>query len=88
MDDDFGKYCHPQKAVEMTASGLPFVCANVGYMAQILSAQTELLYDPDSHSDLADKLMWQIEHRQVADITVNTWSQLSDQMYEVLVTAA
>ena len=58
-DNAFGRYCHPQKAVEIMACDVPLVAARVGSMAMLLADKPEWLYDPDDPTSLVRSL----EHR-------------------------
>lgn len=51
-DTPFGRYCFPQKAYEMIASGLPIVAAAVGAMPELLAAMPDRLYREDDAHDL------------------------------------
>jgi glycosyltransferase involved in cell wall biosynthesis len=55
-ENDFGRYCFPQKAREIMACGVPLIAACVGAMKALLHANPEWLYVPDDGVDLARAL--------------------------------
>lgn len=55
-DTPFGRFCFPQKAYEMAASGLPFVGADVGEVARLLAETPSQVYAVDDPASLARSL--------------------------------
>jgi glycosyltransferase involved in cell wall biosynthesis len=52
-DNAFGRYCHPQKAVEIMACNVPLVAARIGSLAQFFKTNPNWLYEPDNPASLA-----------------------------------
>lgn len=80
LNDDFGKYCHPQKAVEMIASRLPFVAAKTGYLSRKLKNSPELLFIPGDYRSLKDAILFQMKNMQITSIPVKSWTQLTESL--------
>ena len=72
-DDEFGRYCLPQKLFEMLACKLPVVAADVGAMRGLVPGADRFLYNPNSISSLADAITAQLEVGYCPDIAVPTW---------------
>jgi exopolysaccharide biosynthesis WecB/TagA/CpsF family protein len=53
----------PRTIVEAFASGLPVIASRIGALADIVTdGKTGLLFDPCNARDLADKMVWAVEH--------------------------
>lgn len=74
-DTPFGRFCFPQKAYEMAASGLPFVGAGVGEVAQMLVTAPSQIYRADDADSLAACLATSIESRPAPIPVPQDWSQ-------------
>jgi teichuronic acid biosynthesis glycosyltransferase TuaC len=62
-DSAFGRYCYPQKAVEMLSCCLPIVMADVGVARELLGGCRSALYRPGDSRDLANAIGWQLANR-------------------------
>jgi teichuronic acid biosynthesis glycosyltransferase TuaC len=62
-DSAFGRYCYPQKAVEMLSCGLPIVMADVGVARELVGGCRSTLYRPGDSRDLANAIGWQLANR-------------------------
>jgi teichuronic acid biosynthesis glycosyltransferase TuaC len=86
--DSFGQYCFPQKAVEMTACGVPFVAARTGALARLMESHPECLYTPGKAKDLARSLEYQLSQPRDPQLRARSWREqalrLHDFMLEVL----
>jgi glycosyltransferase involved in cell wall biosynthesis len=86
-DSKFGRACHPQKLVEMAASGLPIVAAAVGEAGRLLVEQPENLYCPGNALDLAERINSQIQRQQVPDPGIGLeWSYRGKELAELFET--
>lgn len=72
-NNDFGRYCYPQKANEIFACRQSLVAANTGAMSDLLKPYPEYLYQPSTFIDLANKLQEQILTQSKLNLTVETW---------------
>lgn len=72
-DDDFGRYCFPQKAYEMLATNLTVISTNVGDMKIILDQN--LLYAAKDSESLAFKVNQQLSYLTKVDIEIPDWTK-------------
>ena len=83
-DNEFGRYCFPQKAREIMACRVPLIAARVGSMEKLLANQPSWLFEPEDETDLARA----IEHRLYDRITdygmIPSWADLAKEM-EILI---
>lgn len=82
----FGNFCYPQKAVEASACGKPFVTARTGALAQILSDRPGILYEPGNAEALAETIEANLE-RTEAVLEVADWSQIASRLSQLIGTA-
>lgn len=73
LDTPFGRYCFPQKAYEILATGTPVVASDVGAMKDVLAGYPSLLYRPGDSASLAGALRNQLENPQRVDIAIQDW---------------
>jgi teichuronic acid biosynthesis glycosyltransferase TuaC len=73
LDTPFGRYCFPQKAYEILATGTPVVASDVGAMHDLLAAHPTLLYAPGDAASLAERVRTQLESPVSVDITILDW---------------
>lgn len=84
LDNNFGQYCHPQKACEMLACQLPIVAANVGYLSRIFKNTPGVLFTPDDYQDLKTAILFQAEKKLISKFPVKTWQQQSEALIRLL----
>ena len=83
-DDEFGKYCFPQKYYEMVSCELALVAANVGAMSRILADAPELLFQPGDCVSLSNAIEKQInEPVQVKD-KVPVWRDQGNKLLSLI----
>ena len=75
-ENDFGKYCFPQKAREIMACQVPIIAARVGSMAELFSHQPQWLFAPDDAADLALVLENRLRDRTADYENVHSWSDV------------
>lgn len=80
LDTPFGKYCFPQKAYEILATGTPVVASDVGAMADVLAAYPTLLYRPGDAASLADRVRGQLAAPVHVDVEILDWEALIAQI--------
>lgn len=82
-ENDFGKYCFPQKIREIVACDVPVVAARVRSMAELFVDEPQWLYTSDDAVDLAQVL----EHRLNNPITdyqgVFSWSEIAEDLKDI-----
>ncbi|WP_227542646.1 glycosyltransferase family 4 protein [Acinetobacter wuhouensis] len=74
-DDEFGRYCFPQKAYEMLACNLSIVSSEIGDMRVLLNKHSDSLYINRNYQDLANKLSFQLAHHDKIEIPILSWRQ-------------
>lgn len=83
-DNEFGRYCFPQKAREMMACHVPLVAADVGSMTHLLRGHPEWLYDPEDARSLAKAISERLADRATDYGDIPDWSKLSVQLEKIL----
>ena len=74
-DDNFGRYCFPQKAYEMLATNLSIVSTNIGDMKDLVGPHWELLYPAQESKKLAECIIQQLQYHEKIDIHIPDWSE-------------
>lgn len=72
-DDDFGRYCFPQKAYEMLATDLTILSSSVGDMKNLLDSS--LLYPPKDYKTLTLKINQQLYSLIKVNIEILDWKK-------------
>lgn len=72
-DDDFGRYCFPQKAYEMLATELTIIASAVGDMRNLLNESQ--LYSPSDYKGLANRVIQQLNALEKSNIDIPDWKQ-------------
>lgn len=83
-DNEFGRYCFPQKAREIMACRIPLVAAKVGSMMHLLSGHPEWLYDSEDAGSLAKAISDRLSDRTTDYGDIPDWSQLAVQLERIL----
>lgn len=86
-NDDFGRYCFPQKLFEMLGCRLPVVAADVGVMRGLLPGSDRFLFKPDNAESLANIIVAQLGTRHVPELSIPSWRD-SGIMFENLLKVA
>jgi glycosyltransferase involved in cell wall biosynthesis len=84
LENEFGKYCFPQKAREIMACDVPLVAAGVGAMRELLHANPEWLWVPDSSTDLARVLENRLVDHRTNYEGVSSWSEAATRLDGIL----
>jgi glycosyltransferase involved in cell wall biosynthesis len=84
-DDDYGKYCFPQKTREFMACNVPVIAAGVGGLRDIFRGNPHWLYEPGSAGSLARTL-----EKRLSDQTTNYapgpgWRDLAQKLERIMV---
>jgi teichuronic acid biosynthesis glycosyltransferase TuaC len=83
-DDDFGKYCFPQKTREFMACHIPLIAARVGSLKYLLRDHPEWLYEPGSAASLARALETRLLDRRANYGVQPSWSDLGAQLERII----
>jgi glycosyltransferase involved in cell wall biosynthesis len=84
LDNNFGRYCFPQKAREIMACNIPMIAANVGSMKFLLHKHPEWLYEPHDSEDLAHTLERRLTDKSTAYEGILSWDEISVLMGDIL----
>jgi teichuronic acid biosynthesis glycosyltransferase TuaC len=85
-DDDFGKYCFPQKTREFMACNIPVVAAGVGSLLEIFSEHPEWLYHPGDAISLAKVLERRLrDDRRTGYESPPTWPDLAKDLERIMI---
>jgi glycosyltransferase involved in cell wall biosynthesis len=76
LDTPFGRYCFPQKAYEIIATGTAVVASDLGAMRDVLADYPTLLYRPGDASSLADRIRSQLDSPVMAQVPIMDWAEL------------
>jgi glycosyltransferase involved in cell wall biosynthesis len=76
-ENEFGKYCFPQKAREMMACRVPLVAARVGAMEELLSPHPEWLFDPEESEDLARSIEHRLKDPRAQYGDIDSWTDIA-----------
>ena len=79
-ENDFGRYCFPQKTREIMACGIPLIAAGVGSMKEFFFDHPSWLYDPDDATSLAEALEKRLHDQGTGYGDMPDWSELSGQL--------
>ena len=83
-DDEFGKYCFPQKVVEIMACNVPLVAANVGSLAGIFKNSPEWLYEPEDVAALVRTIESRLSDRRTAYDLVPAWVDMATVLHSII----
>ena len=83
-DDEFGRYCFPQKFFEMLACRLPVVAANVGAMRGLLPGSEQHLFNPTSGASLVNAIVAQLGNSQRPAISVPSWQDCGSKFGDLI----
>ena len=83
-DDDYGKYCFPQKTREFMACRIPVIAAAVGALKEMFSDKPAWLYEPGSSNSLADALEKRISDQSTDYPPLPSWTDLARKLEKVM----
>jgi len=82
-ENDFGRYCFPQKAREIMACHVPLVSARVGSMEELFRDRPSWLYEPESAPSLALALERRLKEQDTGYGRVPEWSDLALELEKI-----
>ena len=82
-ENDFGRYCFPQKTREIMACAIPLVAARVGSMEELLRDHPSWLYDPENSGSLAEALERRLSDQFTGYHLMPDWSDLAMKLEEI-----
>ncbi|MBC2732965.1 MAG: glycosyltransferase family 4 protein [Desulfobacteraceae bacterium] len=84
LDNEFGRYCFPQKAHEITACHVSFIAANVGSMARFLSNTPHRLFQPGNAESLMQSIIFNLQNHTPIPSRQPTWNEMAQKMEMVI----
>jgi len=84
-DDDFGKYCFPQKVVEIMACDVPLVAANVGSLKEIFADSPNWLFEPGNIDSLEMAIKNRLHDRRTDYKNAPTWNDMAKVFDSVMI---
>jgi glycosyltransferase involved in cell wall biosynthesis len=84
-ENEFGRYCFPQKAKEIMACDIPLIAARVGSMAELLKDHSEWLFNPDDASNMARVLENRLGDRRTGYKKVLSWSDVAAELEKIFI---
>jgi len=84
-ENEFGRYCFPQKAREIMACNVPLIAARVGSMAELLTDHPEWLFKPDDASNMARVLENRLGDRRTGYKKVLSWSDVAAELEKIFI---
>jgi glycosyltransferase involved in cell wall biosynthesis len=76
LDTSFGRYCFPQKAYEILATGTAVVASDLGAMRDVLAEYPTLRYVPGDATSLASRIRSQLDAPVLAQVPIMDWTAL------------
>ena len=85
-ENDFGRYCFPQKLYEIMACNVPVVAANTGSMSAFFRDEPHCLFQPENAASLVKSLLFSLHHNPPKRYKPQTWKAMADKMISVVQT--
>jgi teichuronic acid biosynthesis glycosyltransferase TuaC len=80
LDNDFGRYCYPQKAREIMACEVPIVAAKIGSMADLFADHPAWLFKAGDPADLSRAIKSRLSDQTTGYQDVPSWSDLANNL--------
>ncbi len=84
-ENEFGRYCFPQKAREIMACDIPLIAARVGSMEELLKDHSEWLFKPDDAYNLARVLETRLLDRRTDCKKVLSWLDVATELEKIFI---
>jgi glycosyltransferase involved in cell wall biosynthesis len=84
-DDAFGRYCYPQKVVEIMACDVPLVAANVGSLKEIFADSPNWLFEPGNIDSLEMAIKNRLHDRRTDYKNSPTWNDMAKVFDSVMI---
>jgi glycosyltransferase involved in cell wall biosynthesis len=79
-ENEFGRYCFPQKTREIMSCNVPLIAARVGSMAEMFADHPEWLFTPDVADDLARVIENRMMNQKTDYQEVFSWSDAATKL--------
>lgn len=77
LENNFGKYCFPQKTREIMACNIPIIAAKVGSMQEMFADKSQWLYDPGNSGSLAKAIEYRLADSHTDYEALPSWFDLA-----------
>jgi len=85
IENEFGKYCFPQKAREIMACNTPLIGARVGAMQDILTGfPEEWLFKPNDKTDMARAIESRLHDESTNYTNIKSWTDIAAELEKYL----
>ena len=84
LDNEFGKYCYPQKLEEIVATGAPLVSASVGEMRRRFHETPSVLFEPEDVRSIKQAILRELESPTRYDTTTQSWDEVGHKLESAL----
>jgi glycosyltransferase involved in cell wall biosynthesis len=84
-NDDYGKYCFPQKTREFMACQTPVIAAGVGALKELFMDKPDWLYEPGSSNSLANTLEKRFSDLSTDYMPPPSWTDLTKKLEKIMV---
>jgi glycosyltransferase involved in cell wall biosynthesis len=84
QSNGFGQYCFPQKAYEILACKTAVISADIGVMSDLFKDYPECLFNPESETELVDKVNEQLKRSSEIDVSINTWIEQAEKFERLI----
>jgi glycosyltransferase involved in cell wall biosynthesis len=85
LDNDFGRYCYPQKAREIMGCGIPLIAARVGSMEELFAEHPSWLFEPGNETDLARAIENRLHDRETDYGSIPSWEDLGEELGSLII---
>ena len=83
-DDDYGKYCFPQKTREFMACRTPVIASDVGGLKEMFIDNPGWLYEPGNFSSLANALEKRLSDQTTDYPPSPSWTDLAKKLEKII----
>ena len=83
-NDEYGKYCFPQKTREFLACNVPTIAAKVGALEELFADHPEWLYAPGDVTSLIEVLQRRLTDKSTGYAEALTWENLAELVENIM----
>lgn len=83
LENEFGKYCFPQKLREIMACDIPLVAARVGIFKNLLKDRSKWLFTPNDPKDMNDAIENRLRDKRTDYGDIPSWTDFAVNLEQV-----
>ena len=83
-DDEYGKYCFPQKTREFLACDVPTIAAKVGALEELFAEHPQWLYAPGDVKSLIEVLQSRLSDKTTDYAEAPNWENLAELIENIM----